>query len=186
MKVKPMTKAAEITSGEIGARVRSKGIDVAKAGRDRALRAAAAADQALTERGLAPQRLAEALAENADMAREELALLSERTRKRIAANAKRTRADLDRIAERARRSRAEVERRAAKAAAVAKTGRRRRWLWLLALGAIAAVVVIAVRGTRSSGRTAPVMSLNGTRESSEDEQSEPRDPFTDEIQQHHQ
>lgn len=178
--VKAMTQAAKTTPNDVGARMRSMRLGMARAGRngrDRAIQAASAADQALTEHGMAPQRLAEALMENAEMAREELTNTTRRARKRMAGNAKRTRQDLERIAKRARKSRAAMEKKAAKAA---NGGRRRRWPWLLGVGAIAVAVTVVLRSRQSASRPAPVMSLNGERDA-EDGTPQPRDAIRDEI-----
>ncbi|HWE90822.1 MAG TPA: hypothetical protein VG317_15290 [Pseudonocardiaceae bacterium] len=148
-----MTPAAETTRGAVDARMRSLRLGMARAGRigrDRATRAAAATEQALTERGMAPQRLAQALAENAGVAGEELAKTTRRARKRMAGNAKRTRQDLARIAKQARKARAVAERKAAKAANSA--GRRRRWPWLLGAGAIGLAITYAVRARQAAAQ----------------------------------
>jgi hypothetical protein len=156
--VKAMTPAAETTRRAVGTRMRSIGLRAARAGRigrDRATRAAAAADQALTERGMAPQRLAQALAESAGVAGEELAKTTQRARKRMAGNAKRTRQDLARIATQARKARAVAEKKAAKAART--SGRRRRWPWLLGVTAIAIAVTYAVRARQAADKPAPFL-----------------------------
>jgi hypothetical protein len=175
--VKAMTQAAKTTPNDVGARMRSMRLGMARAGRigrDRAIRAASAADQALTEHGMAPQRLAEALVENAGVAREELTTTTRRARKRMAGNAKRTRQDLERIAKRARRSRAAMEKKAANG------GRRRRWPWLLGIGAIAVAVTVVLRSRQSASRPAPVVSLNGERET-DDGTPQPREAIRDEV-----
>lgn len=122
------------------------------------------AGQKLTERGFDPQQLGDAFSENADVAREEIAKTTRRARKRIGKNAKRTRKELAESAKKAAKdakkaskkavkgASTKVEKQAAKAdkkaqakAAKEAGGKRRRWPWLLAAGAAAAVATYAVR-----------------------------------------
>lgn len=126
-----------------------------------------AAEQKLTERGLAPGQLVEALAENAAVARDEAVKTTRRARKKIEKNAKRTRKQLAKSAKKAgkkadkkakvaqaeakksgKKMRGKADKKAAKAQAkldakVNKKERgRRKWPIVLGLGAAAAAVYV--------------------------------------------
>jgi hypothetical protein len=173
---KAMTQAGETAGKAVGTGLRTLKRQAAKAGQtgaDVTAKAAAVAEQKLAERGLAPQRLSEALAENAGIARDELVKSTRRTRKRLAKSAKQARKDLQASAEvarkqakkagkkgrkqataSARQALTRVDKKVAKVQAkankrVAKlTGSRRR-RWPLVLGGLAVVGVGAVLASRS-------------------------------------
>lgn len=113
------------------------------------------AEQKLTEHGLDPQQLTQALGENAAVARDEVVKTTRRAGKKIAKNARRTRKELTRnakeTAKQARRGGRKVlsklDKKAAKVARKAekKASRRRRWPWIVGLGLAAAAGAYAVR-----------------------------------------
>lgn len=163
-----MTRAAQ--TAEKAAR---KGVLAVRRGVDRAMQAGAeaatVAEQKLTERGIAPQQLAGALAESADVARKEAVKSTRRTRKKLAGKAKQTRKDLAKTAKKARKDAGKTRKRAvnsdlakqamatakqlkveAKSAAVQaklakKQSKRRRWPWLVGIAALGAGVAYALR-----------------------------------------
>ncbi len=104
--VKAMTRAGETVgkaarSGWRSARHNAKRAGLA--GAEATSRAAQAADRKLTERGLAPRQVAEAIAEGAEVARQEVAKTTRRARRKLAKTAKHTRKDLAKAAKQARR-----------------------------------------------------------------------------------
>jgi hypothetical protein len=104
--MKAMTRAGEtvgkaVSSGWVAARRGAK--RAGQAGVDATSRAAHTADRKLTERGVAPKQLAEALAEGAEVARQEVAKTSRRARRKLAKTAKHTRKDLAKAAKQARK-----------------------------------------------------------------------------------
>lgn len=141
------------------------------AGAQATSRLSGAAEQKLTERGLAPGQLVEAVAENAAVAREEALKGSRRARKKFEKNAKRTRKQLAKNAKKAgkkaekqakskkidakkagKKIRGKADRKAAKAEAklqqkLDKKQRkqqrsRRKWPIVVGLGAAAAAVYV--------------------------------------------
>jgi hypothetical protein len=104
--VKAMNRAGEtvgkaVSSGWLAARRNAK--RAGQAGVDATSRAAHTADRKLTERGVAPKQLAEALAESAEVARQEVVKTTRRARRRLAKKAKHTRKDLAKAAKQARK-----------------------------------------------------------------------------------
>jgi hypothetical protein len=103
---KAMTRAGEtvgkaVSSGLLAAR---RGAQRAgQAGVEVTSKAAQTADRKLTERGVAPRQLAEALAEGAEVARQEVAKTTRRARRKLAKTAKSTRKDLAKAAKQARK-----------------------------------------------------------------------------------
>jgi hypothetical protein len=167
-----MTRAADTVekAARTGFLAVRRGVDRAKqAGAE----AATVAEQKLTERGMAPQQLAEALAEGADVARKEAAKTTRRTRKKLAAKAKVTRKDLAKAAAKARKNagrkagrarkkaaksdiatyamttvkqlKADAKAAAADAKKAKKGSRKRRWPWVVGLAAVAAGAAYALR-----------------------------------------
>jgi hypothetical protein len=119
--VKAMTRAGEtvgkaVSSGLVAARRNAK--RAGQAGAEATSRAAYKADRKLTERGVAPRQIAEALAESAEVARQEVAKTTRRARKKLAKTAKHTRKDLAKAAKQARKDAAKS--RAVKSAKQAK------------------------------------------------------------------
>lgn len=155
-----------MTRAQTAEQAARKGFLAVRRGVDRAkyagVEAATVAEQKLTERGLAPQQLASALAEGADVARKEAAKTTRRTRKKLVAKAKETRKDLGKAAKKARKDAGKARKKArgsdfakqamatakqlkadAKAAAAdakktKKQNKRRKWPWLVGLTALAA------------------------------------------------
>jgi hypothetical protein len=128
--VKAMSRAGETVGKAVGSgwlAVRRGARRAGQASADATIRAAHAADQKLTERGVAPQQLGAALAESAVLARQEVAKTTRRTRKKLARKAKHTRKDLMRAAKQARKDakRSRPVQRGAKAAKRAKADVRR-------------------------------------------------------------
>ena len=104
--VKAMTRAGETVgkaarSGWRSARHNAKRAGLA--GAEATSRAAQAADRKLTERGLAPRQVAEAIAEGAEVARQEVVKTTRRARRKLAKTAKHTRKDLAKAAKQARK-----------------------------------------------------------------------------------
>jgi hypothetical protein len=104
--VKAMNRAGEtvgkaVSSGWVAARRGAK--RAGQAGVDATSRAAHTAETKLTERGVAPRQLAEALAEGAEVARQEVAKTTRRARRKLAKTAKHTRKDLAKAAKQARK-----------------------------------------------------------------------------------
>jgi hypothetical protein len=104
--MKAMTRAGEtvgkaVSSGWVAARRGAKRAGQASA--DATSRAAHTADRKLTERGVAPRQLAEALAESAEVARQEVTKSTRRARRKLAKTAKHTRKDLAKAAKQARK-----------------------------------------------------------------------------------
>lgn len=128
--VKAMSRAGETVGKAVGSgwlAVRRGARRAGQASADATIRAAHAADQKLTERGVAPQQLGAALAESAGLARQEVAKTTRRTRKKLARKAKHTRKDLMKAAKQARKDakRSAPVQRGAKAAKRAKADVRR-------------------------------------------------------------
>jgi hypothetical protein len=104
--VKAMTRAGETVGKAVGSGWRSarhNAIRAGQAGAEATSRAALAADRKLTERGVAPRQLAEALAEGAEVARQEVVKTTRRARRKLAKTAKHTRKDLAKAAKQARK-----------------------------------------------------------------------------------
>ncbi|MFI7677208.1 hypothetical protein [Actinophytocola sp. NPDC049390] len=175
--VKAMTRAGETVgkaarSGWRSARHNAKRAGLA--GAEATSRAAQAADRKLTERGLAPRQVAEALAEGAEVARQEVAKTTRRARRKLAKTAKHTRKDLAKAAKQARRdaaksrsakqagksvkqakadakklkSQVKAEAKAVKARAAAGSDqpkRKRRWPKLMLLVIVASGIAYVVR-----------------------------------------
>src|SRR5262245_50519081 len=104
--VKAMNRAGEtvgkaVSSGWVAARRGAK--RAGQAGVDATSRAAHTAETKLTERGVAPRQLAEALAESAEVARQEVVKTTRRARRKLAKTAKHTRKDLAKAAKQARK-----------------------------------------------------------------------------------
>jgi hypothetical protein len=104
--MKAMTRAGEtvgkaVSSGWLTARRNAK--RAGQASVDATSRAAHTADRKLTERGVAPRQIAEALAEGAEVARKEVAKTTRRARRKLAKKAKATRKDLAKAAKQARK-----------------------------------------------------------------------------------
>ncbi len=104
--VKAMNRAGEtvgkaVSTGLLAARRGAK--RAGQAGAEATSRAAHTADRKLTERGVAPRQLAEALAEGAEVARHEVARTTRRARRKLAKTAKHTRKDLAKAAKQARK-----------------------------------------------------------------------------------
>ncbi|MGH3756617.1 hypothetical protein [Actinophytocola sp.] len=104
--VKAMTRAGETVGKAVGSgwlAVRRSAKRAGQASADATTKAAHAADRKLTERGVAPQHLAVALAEGAELAREEVVKTTRRARKKLARRAKHTRKELAKAAKQARK-----------------------------------------------------------------------------------
>lgn len=104
--VKAMSRAGETVGKAVGSGWRSARRGAKRAGQagvDATARAAAVADRKLTERGVAPKQLAEAIAEGAEVARQEVAKTTRRARRKLAKTAKHTRKDLAKAAKQARK-----------------------------------------------------------------------------------
>jgi hypothetical protein len=124
--VKAMTRAGETVGKAVGSgwlAVRRGAKRAGQAGADATTKAAHAADRKLTERGVAPQQLAAALAEGAEVARHEVARTTRRTRKKLARKAKHTRKELMKAAKQARKD-AKKSGPAGRAAKTAKQARK--------------------------------------------------------------
>ena len=169
--VKAMTRAGEtvgkaVSSGWVAARRGAK--RAGQTGVDATSRAAHTAERKLTERGVAPRQLAEALAEGAEVARQEVVKTSRRARRKLAKKAKHTRKDLAKAAKQARKDagRSKAVKQARKSAKQAKSDakklkaaikaeavalaesspkRKRRWPKLMLLAIIAGGVAYVVR-----------------------------------------
>jgi len=123
---KAMNRAGEtvgkaVSSGWVAARRGAK--RAGQAGVDATSRAAHSADRKLTERGVAPKQLAEALVEGAEVARQEVAKTTRRARRKLAKTAKHTRKDLAKAAKQARKDakNSKAAKRARKSAKQAKS-----------------------------------------------------------------
>src|SRR5262245_5764726 len=84
---KAMTRAGETVCKPVGSgwlAVRRSAKRAGQASADATTKAASAADRKLTERGVAPQQLATALAEGAEVARQEVVKTTRRARKKLA------------------------------------------------------------------------------------------------------
>ncbi len=104
--VKAMTRAGETVGKAVGSgwvAVRRSAKRAGQAGADATTKAAHAADRKLTERGVAPQQLASALAESAEVARQEVVKTTRRARKKLARKAKHTRKELAKAAKQAKK-----------------------------------------------------------------------------------
>ena len=104
--VNTMTRAGEtvgkaVGSGWVAARRNAK--RAGKAGAEAAVRAAHAADKKLTERGVAPQQVTDALLESAEVARQEVAKATRRTRRKLAKTTQHTKKELAKAAKQARK-----------------------------------------------------------------------------------
>jgi hypothetical protein len=123
--VKAMTRAGETVGKAVGSgwlAVRQSAKRAGQASAEATTKAAHAADRKLTERGVAPQQLAVALAEGAEVARQEVAKTTRRARKKLARTAKHTRKELAKAAKQARKDakKSKPARRAAKSAKQAR------------------------------------------------------------------
>ena len=123
--VKAMTRAGETVGKAVGSGWRSARRNAKRAGlagAEATSRAAHAADRKLTEHGLAPRQVAEALAESAEVARQEVAKTTRRARRKLAKTAKHTRKDLAKAAKQARKdaAKSKTAKRATKSAKQAK------------------------------------------------------------------
>jgi hypothetical protein len=104
--VKAMNRAGETVGKAVGSgwvAVRRGAKRAGQVSADATTKAAHAADRKLTERGVAPQQLAVALAEGAEVARQEVAKTTRRARKKLARKAKHTRKELAKAAKQARK-----------------------------------------------------------------------------------
>jgi hypothetical protein len=104
--VKAMTRAGETVGKAVGSgwlATRRGAERAGQAGVEAASRAAKTADRKLTERGLAPRQLSEAIAEGAEVARQEVVKTTRRARRKLAKTAKHTRKDLAKAAKQARK-----------------------------------------------------------------------------------
>ena len=104
--VKAMTRAGETVGKAVGSgwlAVRRSAKIAGQASAEATTKAAHAADRKLTERGVAPQQLATALAEGAEVARQEVVKTTRRARKKLARTAKHTRKELAKAAKQARK-----------------------------------------------------------------------------------
>lgn len=104
--VKAMTRAGETVGKAVGSGwlvVRRSAKRAGQASADATTKAAHVADRKLTERGVAPQQLAVALAEGAEVARQEVVKTTRRARKKLARKAKHTRKELAKAAKQARK-----------------------------------------------------------------------------------
>jgi hypothetical protein len=104
--VKAMTRAGETVGKAVGSgwlAVRRSAKRAGQASADATTKAAIAADRKLTERGVAPQQLATALAEGAEVARQEVVKTTRRARKKLARTAKHTRKELAKAAKQAKK-----------------------------------------------------------------------------------
>lgn len=104
--MKAMTRAGETVGKAVGSgwlAVRRNAKHAGRVGADATTKAAHAADRKLTERGVAPQQLAVALAESAEVARQEVVKTTRRTSKKLARKAKHTRKELAKAAKQARK-----------------------------------------------------------------------------------
>jgi hypothetical protein len=188
-----MTQAGETAGKAVGTGLRTLrrgAVRAGQAGADATSRAAAVAEQKLTERGMAPQRLSEAFAENAEIARDEIIKTTRRARKRLAKSAKQARKDLLANAEVARKQAkksgtkgrkqakakakvaltrvdkkvAKVQAKADKRVAKLTGGGRRRWPLVLGVGAAAGVAVYIARARQAQAaqaeEPAPVLPLD--------------------------
>ncbi|GAB3438233.1 hypothetical protein [Actinophytocola sediminis] len=106
--VKAISRTGETVGETVGKAVGSGWLAVRRGARragqvsaEATIRAAQAADQKLTERGVAPQQLGTALAEGAGLARQEVVKTTRRTRKKLARKAKSTRKELTKAAKQA-------------------------------------------------------------------------------------
>jgi hypothetical protein len=123
--VKARSQAGETVGKAVGSgwRAARRGAQRAgQAGAEATTRAALVADRKLTERGVAPRQLAEALAESAEVARQEVVKTTRRARRKLAKKAKHTRKDLAKAAKQARKDAAKSKpaKRARKSAKQAK------------------------------------------------------------------
>lgn len=103
---KAMTRAGETVGKAVGSGWRSARHNAKRAGiagAEATSRAAQAADRKLTERGLAPRQVAEAIAEGAEVTRQEVTKTTRRARRKLAKTAKHTRKDLAKAAKKARK-----------------------------------------------------------------------------------
>ncbi|OLF06299.1 hypothetical protein BLA60_32150 [Actinophytocola xinjiangensis] len=194
-----MSRAGDTVGKAVGSgwlAVRRGARRAGQASAEATIRAAQAADQKLTERGVAPQQLGAALAESAGLARQEVARTTRRTRKRLARTAKHTRKELAKAAEQARRdakrskpvtkatktakrTRAEAAKLAARTKREAKAmkaeqvrDKRRRWPKVFLLIVVASGVAYVVRGRTRSQEPAPVPPPRNRAETNGQESSE--------------
>jgi len=102
--VKAMTRAGETVGKAVGSGWQSAQRGAKRAGPSGAeatIKAAQAADRKLTEHGVAPRQLTEALVEGAEIARQEVVKTTRRARRKLAKTAKHTRKDLAKAAKQA-------------------------------------------------------------------------------------
>lgn len=128
--VKAMTRAGETVGKAVGSGWRTARRNAKRAGlagAEATSRAAHAADRKLTERGLAPRQVAEALAESAEVARQEVVKSSRRARRKLSKTAKHTRKDLAKAAKQARKdaAKSKTAKKAAKSVKQAKAEAKR-------------------------------------------------------------
>lgn len=104
--VNAMSRAGETVGKAVGSgwiAVRRGAKRAGKAGAEATVRAAHAADKKLTERGVAPQQMTEAIAESAEVARQEVVKATRRTRRKLAKTTKHARKELTKAAKHARK-----------------------------------------------------------------------------------
>ncbi|MPZ85897.1 MAG: hypothetical protein GEV28_38175 [Actinophytocola sp.] len=173
--VKAMTRAGETVGKAVGSgwlAVRRSAKRAGQASADATTKAAHAADRKLTERGVAPQQLAVALAESAEVARQEVVKTTRRARKKLARKAKHTRKELAKAAKQARKDakKSKPAKRASKSAKQARNDakqltasfkadapkRRRRWPKVMLLVVAAAGVAYVVRSKTAAPEPTPV------------------------------
>lgn len=179
--VKAMTRAGETVGKAVGSgwlATRRGAERAGQAGVEAAARAAKTADRKLTERGLAPRQLSEALAESAEVARQEVVKTTRRARRKLAKTAKHTRKDLAKAAKQARKdaSKSKPVKRARKSAKQTKADakkqklrareeaaalklmdapkRKRRWPKVLLIAVVAGGVTYVVRSKAAAQQQA--------------------------------
>jgi len=128
--VKAMSRAGETVGKAVGSgwlAVRRGAKRAGQASAEATIRAAQATDRKLTERGVAPQQLSQAVAEGAELARQEVVKTTRRTRKKLARTAKHTRKELAKAAKQARKDarKSKPAKRAEKTAKQAKADAKR-------------------------------------------------------------
>ncbi|MCT2586538.1 hypothetical protein [Actinophytocola gossypii] len=128
--VKAMSRAGETVGKAVGSgwlTVRRSARRAGQAGAEATVRAAKSTDRKLTERGVAPQHLTQALSEGAELARQEIGKTTRRTRKKLARTAKHTRKELAKAAKKANKDarKSKPAKRAGKSAKQAKADAKR-------------------------------------------------------------
>jgi lipopolysaccharide export system protein LptC len=172
-----MTRAGETVGKAVGSgwvAFRRGAKRASKAGAEATVRAAHAADKRLTERGVAPSQVTEALLEGAEVARQELAKASRRTRRKLAKTTQHTKKELAKAAKQAKKEakkskagkqvsksakqakkdakemkaaiKAEIATLKARAKEVDGGGKKRRWPKVVLLVIVASGVAYVVRG----------------------------------------